>query len=713
MRQVLQEVDSGATRVREVPAPVCGPREVLIANRASLISAGTERAVIDLARKSLLGKARERPDQVRRVLEKLRREGVLSTLRQVREKLASPLSLGYSAAGVVLEVGAEVDRFRPGDRVASNGPHAEVVAVPQNLVARMPEGLGFPEACYASVGAIALQGVRLAGVGLGDRVAVIGLGIIGQLAVQLLRAAGCVVLGTDPDVARRDLAVGFGAEAAPADGFVDLVLARTDGHGVDAVLLTASTPSDEPLALAARVARRKARLVAVGAVGLAVPRREFYPKELELVVSCSYGPGRYDPAYEERGTDYPYAYVRWTEQRNLEAVLEQAAAGRLDLARLTSHTFPIAEAERAYELIESDAPSLGVVLTYPEGAAAPVRRVALASGTRRPHRGKEIGVAVVGAGNFSSLVLLPEIARLPGVRRRALCSAGGVSALVRGERHGFEVAATSYEEVLADREVEAVVIATRHHQHAAQLLGALRAGKHVFVEKPLAIDFEELEEFVDGLHGLGREEGGCPIWTVGFNRRFSRAARQVAEFFAGVEGPRTVVYRFAAGPVPADHWVRDPEVGGGRLVGEACHALDTVRFLVGSPIVRIHAEASPGGDDRAAMTLRCADGSVAAVSYFAGGDPAFPKERIEVQGGGRTAVIDDFARLELARGGKVKTVRLPRDKGHAAELAAFFEAVRRGGEPPIPYGELLNVSRAALAARTSIAIGLPVEVPPT
>ncbi|HYH47603.1 MAG TPA: bi-domain-containing oxidoreductase, partial [Thermoanaerobaculia bacterium] len=564
----------------------------------------------------------------------------------------------------------------------------------------------------ASVGAIALQGVRLAGVGLGDRVAVIGLGIIGQLAVQLLRAAGCVVLGTDPDAARRELAVALGAEASNAGSFADLVLARTDGHGADAVLLTASTPSDEPLALAARLARRKARIVAVGAVGLAVPRREFYPKELELVVSCSYGPGRYDPAYEERGTDYPYAYVRWTEQRNLEAVLEQAAAGRLDLARLTSHTFPIAEAERAYELIESDAPSLGVVLTYPEGAA-PVRLVAIAPGAPRARQAGEIGVAVVGAGNFSSLVLLPEIARLPGVRRRALCSAGGVSALVRGERHGFEVAATSYEEVLADREVEAVVIATRHHQHAAQLLAALRAGKHVFVEKPLAIDFEELEELVDGLHGLGREEGGCQIWTVGFNRRFSRAARQVAEFFAGVEGPRSVVYRFAAGPVPADHWVRDPEVGGGRLVGEACHALDTVRFLVGSPIVRIHAEASPGGDDRAAMTLRFADGSVATVGYFAGGDPAFPKERIEVQGGGRTAVIDDFARLDLARGGKVKTVRLPRDKGHAAELAAFFESVRRGGKPPIAYGELLNVSRAALAARTSIAIGLPVEVPPT
>ncbi len=712
MRQVLQEVDSGATRVREVPAPVCGPREVLIANRASLISAGTERAVIDLARKSLLGKARERPDQVRRVLEKLRREGVLSTLRQVREKLASPLSLGYSAAGVVLEVGVQVERFRPGERVASNGPHAEVVAVPQNLVARMPDAVDFPQACYASVGAIALQGVRLAQVGLGDRVAVIGLGLIGQLTVQLLRAAGCVVLGTDPDAARRELAVGFGAEAGPAESFLDLVLARTDGHGADAVLLTASTPSDEPLALAARVARRKARVVAVGAVGLAVPRREFYPKELELVVSCSYGPGRYDARYEEQGIDYPYAYVRWTEQRNLEAVLEQAAAGRLDIARLTSHSFAIEEAERAYELIESDAPSLGVVLTYPE-TAAPQRLVTIAPGASRARKEGEIGVAVVGAGNFSSLVLLPEIARLPGVRRRALCSAGGVSALVRGERHGFEVAATSYEEVLADPAVDAVVIATRHDLHAAQVLAALRAGKHAFVEKPLAIGGEELEDFADGLHGLGRAEAGCPIWTVGFNRRFSRAASEVAGFFAGVEGPRTVAYRFAAGPVPADHWVRDPEVGGGRLVGEACHALDTVRFLIGSPIVRIHAEAAPGGDDRAALAVRCADGSVATVGYFAGGDPGFPKERIEMQGGGRTAVIDDFARVEMSRGGKVRTVRMPRDKGHGAELAAFFAAVRRGGAPPIPYGELLNVSRAALAARTSIAIGLPVEVPPT
>ena len=718
MKQVLQPIDSGSTRVVEIPTPTCGPREVLIANEASLISAGTEKMILDLARKSLLAKARERPDQVRRVLQKLKQEGVRDTIQQVRAKLADPMSLGYSSSGVVIEVGREVRQFRPGDRVASNGPHAGVVAVSQNLVARIAAGVPFTEACYGVVGAIALQAVRLAKVSVGDRVAVIGLGLIGQITVMLLRASGCIVIGTDLDETRCQLANRSGAEAGTREEFVSTLLEQTDGHGADAVLITASTPGNEPLELAATVARKKARIVAVGAVGLNVPRTQFYPKELELIVSCSYGPGRYDVSYEDQGLDYPYAYVRWTEQRNIEAVLEQIAGKQLDVARLTTHTFDINEAERAYRLIETrDEPFLGIVLTYPalDNDLASRRRVIIKSdSSARPLGDGEIGVGFIGAGNFASAVLLPALKRITGLRPRAICSAGGVSAVVRGARHGFEVACTSTDEVLADQNVNTVFVATRHDLHSEQALAALRRGKHVFVEKPLAIDPEQLAAFEAGLAEIGESS---PIWTVGFNRRFSPAAHLVSELFAPVKAPATLAYTFNAGPVPADHWTQDLATGGGRLVGEACHALDLACFLLGGQITRVFAESvAPGGaagtaDDQTVIVARFDNGSVASIGYFAGGHKGFPKERIEIFGGGRVAVIDDFKTVLLSREGRTKTHKISgRDKGHQAELNAFINAVRRGGPPPIPYSALLNVSWAALGAMESLRTGLPVPV---
>jgi predicted dehydrogenase/threonine dehydrogenase-like Zn-dependent dehydrogenase len=717
MHQVLQHIDTGATAVHEIPVPLCGAGEVLIANAASLVSPGTEKVVVELAKKSLLGKIRERPDQVRRVLQKMRQEGILETVRQVRAKLSEPMVLGYSSAGVVLEVGRDVRRFRPGDRVASNGPHAGVVAVPQNLVARLPDAVPFAEGCYGVVGAIALQGVRLARVGLGDRVLVIGLGLVGQVAVSLLRAAGCVVFGTDLDPFRRQLAGDAGAVVGARDEVLALLQESSDGHGADAVLIAASTGSNEPMELAARAARKKGRVVAVGTVRMDVPRRECYPKELELVVSCSYGPGRYDTAYEEKGLDYPYAYVRWTEQRNIEAFLELLAEKRVDVARLTTHTFEIGAAENAYRLIEAgDTPFLGIVLTYPPAdEPGPRRTVSLGHGrpARRAGPG-DVGVGFVGAGNFASLVLLPALVRLPGIRPRALCSAGGVRAVVRGEQHGFDLACTSIEEVLRDEAVDAVFLATRHHQHSEQALQALRAGKHVFVEKPLAIHAEQLAHFAEGLADLGDE---LPVWTVGFNRRFSEAARLVSRFLEPVAAPLTLTYRFNAGPLPQDHWTQDPDVGGGRLVGEACHALDLACFLLRSPIERVYTAAvAPGGsagagDDQAVILAHFANGSVASIGYFAGGDKAFPKERLEVFGGGRVAVLDDFKVVTLTTGGRTRTHKLRRgDKGHAAELAAFVAAVRAGGPPPIPYCDLLNVSRAGLAAVESLQTGLPVPV---
>jgi predicted dehydrogenase len=721
MLQVIQPINNRATEVADVPAPICPPQHVLIANICSLISAGTEKIVIDLARKSLLGKAMERPDQVRRVLQKASQEGLIGTLRQVRAKLAQPMPLGYSSAGVVIQVGSGVDEFRPGDRVASNGPHAAVVAVGKRLVAHIPDGVPFDHACYAVIGSVALQGVRLAGIGLGSVVGVIGLGLIGQLTTALVRASGGSVVGMDPNDTRCELARALGADWAAPTGFVEAVAVRTRGHGADAVVIAASTASDGPLELAARVTRAKGRVVATGATGLNVPRRAFYAKELELVVSCSYGPGRYDPSYEVTGIDYPYGHVRWTEQRNIQAVLDLLGSGRLDVGRLTTHRFPIERAAEAYDRLRADQePTLGVVLDYPEPANPPTRRIAVRP--REPGDGGPRGVrsrgvlrvGFLGAGNFATTVLLPALAVQDRVDLRIIVSAGGLSALTQARRLGFRAAGTDHREVLSDPDVDVVFIATRHNLHAALLLEALKAGKAAFVEKPLAISPEELGEVT---FYLEEEGAGGPPWMVGFNRRFSAAAASARELFAGVEEPVTAVYRFNAGELPPGHWVLDLEVGGGRIVGEACHSIDLLTFLHGSPAVRVHAEATPPaasdgrGCDRCVLTLRHANGGVSTLLYTAGGDRALPKERVELIGGSRVAVIDDFRRVELYRDGR-RSIRRFRgqDKGHRAEVDAFLAAVRSGGPGPIPTADLFATTRAMFAALESIRTGGPVGV---
>ncbi len=512
MQQVLQPINGAATEIADVPAPVCGPGEILVANRSSLISAGTERGTVKLAKTSLLQKARQRPDHVRRALDKVRQEGLASTVRQVREKLAQPMPLGYSSAGVVVDVGADVREFRIGDRVATNGPHAGLVAVPKHLAARVPDAVPFDNACYAVVSAIALQGVRLARVGLGDRVAVIGLGLIGQLSVALLKSAGCVTLATDLDPGKRQLALEMGADAvaAPAE-FEALVAEHTGQHGADVVVIAAATPSNGPLESAARIARAKGRIVAVGAVGMDIPRRDFYPKELEFVVSCSYGPGRYDPEYEDRGRDYPLPHVRWTEQRNIQAALDLMAAGRLPVERLTTHRFGIAEAVDAYALIGGGAPAVGVVLEYPAERGKVVRRYDLPKSAAPIAKGRA-GLAVIGAGNFAAATLIPAFAADGGFAFTGLVSAHGVTAHALAKRRGFRFAATDFNEALADEATHAVALATRHHLHVPQGIAALHAGKRVFMEKPLAISEDQLDEWLEALDVLGPE---APLWTVG------------------------------------------------------------------------------------------------------------------------------------------------------------------------------------------------------
>ncbi len=712
MQQIVQDIRHGALKILEVPDPVAQPGRVVIANAASVISAGTERMVRELAQKSLLQKARERPDHVRRVLRKLKQEGFFKTLEQVRSRLAEPIALGYSSAGVVLACGHGVEQFKPGQRVASNGPHAGVVSVPEHLCAPIPDEVSFEHAAFTVVGAIALQGVRLARPGLGETVLVIGLGLVGQIAAQMLQAAGCRVLGTDLDAAKCELAERLGVEQARPGMSPEDVARRTRGLGADAVLVTAATPSDAPINLAGEAVRKKGRVVVVGAVGMSLERRPYYLKEAELVVSCSYGPGRYDPEYEERGRDYPPAYVRWTEQRNMRAVLDLMAAKRLDLAPLITHRFEVDSAQRAYELIDSRAePYLGVVLRYPAGDAhRPAPSIRL--GAARP--GERVGVGCLGAGGFARAVLLPQLRAAPGMRLVSLCSAGGLSAAEAGARLGFERAVADEEEVFADPEIDAVVIATPHHLHARQVVKAIEAGKHVFVEKPLALTVEELARVEAALAAAA----AAPVLQVGFNRRFSPAARRLRRAFADLGVPITVSCRFNAGELPADHWTQDPEIGGGRILGEACHAMDLVTYLTGSLPVRVFAESIGGEraprvtDDQAFLTVRHADGSVSSIGYLAGGDPSFPKERVEIFGGGRVGVLDDFRRTVLVVDGKTTRRRSrEQDKGHGEQIRRFAAALTGGAPPPIPWPELRAVSLATLLALRSLREGVPLELP--
>jgi len=735
LHQIIQNIRNGKRAVVGVPDPLAQPGQVLIANAASLISAGTEKMVMELAQKSLLGKARERPDHVRRVIEKIRNEGFFQTLRQVSAKLDEPMPMGYSSAGWVLACGPGVSEFKPGDRVASNGPHAGIVSVPKHLCARVPGKVPFEQAAFTVVGAIALQGVRLAQVTIGSTVLVIGLGLVGQLTVTLLRASGVRVIGFDLDPEKCRLAERMACATASATLKATEVEELTLGLGVDAVVITASTRSNAPLELAAQSVRKKGRIVLVGVVGLQLDRRPFYFKECEFVVSCSYGPGRYDPQYEERGHDYPAPYVRWTEQRNLQAVVDLMAGGQLNLVPLISHRFPIDQALQAYELIEKGTePYLGIILQYPETDLKPQPVIEL-----RSHLVKDdkIGVGCLGAGNFARMVLLPAIQRNSKLHPQILCSAKGLSAAHAGNKLGFDAITADEEEVFKDSRVKAVFILTRHDQHGQQVVRALKAGKHVFTEKPLCLNAEELAEIesiyrplVTDTHSaiqhpqsqiLNPESKisspSAPLLMVGFNRRFSPAAVIVREFFNSVRAPLTVSIRFNAGQIPSEHWTQDEEVGGGRIIGEACHGIDLATFLTGSKPVRVYAEsvggplAPPVTDDQCFITLRHANGAVSSIAYLAGGDRAYPKERVEVLGGGKLAVIDDFREVTTCSGGKSRRLKLgAQDKGHEAEIDAFSKTLSGEAAAPITWQEIKAVSLASILAVQSIREGVPFEV---
>ena len=679
----------------------------------SVVSAGTERTSMELARMSLLGKARSRPDLVKKIIARLKTDGWSRTLDSVSAKLDTPLRLGYSCSGTVVEVGEGVTGLRPGDRVACAGAgyatHAELNYVPRNLTARIPPSVGFEDASFATLGAIAMQSVRQADVRVGDRVVVLGLGLLGTLVAQILKAAGCQVLGSDPDAHRCALAQQLGADMTVSDGVVDAAASFSLGRGADAVIIAAATTSNLPLEEAAQVARMKGRIVALGLVGLNVPRDAFYRKELDLRLSLSYGPGRYDPAYEEGGHDYPIGYVRWTEQRNMESFLELVAAGKVTPGKLISHRFAIEEALEAYHLLESARePYLGIVLTYPERAIPTETVSGMSPASVEPTSGVEAGL--IGAGSFAKGTLIPELRRLGGVRFVGVCTATGVAADEVKKKHEFAYATTDRNRLLADPAINTVFIATRHDTHARFAGEALAAGKHVFVEKPLCVRPEELDSIAAA---LAASPGRC--LTVGFNRRFSAHTIAIREMFASRTAPMMISYRVNAGYVPKDSWLHDPDVGGGRVVGEACHFIDWCESVTGSVPLTVQAESIASADarlveeDTFVVTIRYEDGSMATVQYVSLGPAALGKERVEVFADGRAAVLEDYVTTTF-HGLKRSPVRT-RDKGFSGELSAFLQAIRGGGAPPIPYASLMRTTRVTFAIRESLRRGTVVPVP--
>ena len=715
MKQVLQNRKTGRPFVGEVPVPALQKGRVLVRTAASLISAGTERAAVELVSKGLVQEARQRPDLVKAVVAKVKNEGLLNTFASVRDKMAASQALGYSAAGVVAAVADDVSEFRVSDRVACAGvgfaSHAEVLSVPKNLCAHLPEGVSFESGAYGTLGAIALQGVRLAEPTLGESVVVIGLGLVGQLTVQLLKANGCRVFGLDLDQSRVSLGLELGADKAVVsnDEAAREIETWTRGHGADAVLITAATDSNQPIELAARVSRLKGRVIVVGMTGMDIPRPPFFSRELKLIISMSYGPGRYDPEYEERGHDYPLPYVRWTEKRNIESFLELIGEKRINVERLTTHRFPIAEADRAYQLISGDVqePNLGVILNYdPEAEVA--RKIPLGAAVRKSE--KSIVLGVIGAGGYVPAMLLPHF-KTEGVEFSSIATASGISAHDVGKRFGFANAVSSADEVLDDKDVNLVVIGTRHDTHAELARKALERNKHVFVEKPLALNDDQLESVVEA----ARSSSGKLM--VGFNRRFSPLAQRAKAFFDGRETPLSILYRVNAGRIAKDHWTQNAEEGGGRIVGEVCHFVDLMQFLIEAPPVSVFAEAISAksskivDDDSVFITLRFADGSNGSIAYLSEGDKALAKERVEIFGAGRVFVLDDFRRATLYKDGREEQVTLKaQDKGQQAQVREVCASVLGGGPAPIGVDELAATTRATFRVLDSLRERRPFEI---
>lgn len=712
MKQLIQNIKNGKTTIEDVPVPTPRDGQALVKISASLVSAGTERMVVEFAEKSLVGKARSRPDLVKQVLDKAKREGITPTLQAALNRLDQPMALGYASAGTIVALGKNMLGFKVGQRVACAGfgfaTHAEYNVVPKNLLTPLPKNVDFESAAFTTLGAIALHGFRLAQTQLGENVAVIGLGLLGLLTTQIANAAGCNVLGIDVDPERVKLASSLGLQAVTRPEAEASASAFSSNRGFDAVIICADTSSNDPIELAGFISRDRGRVVATGAVGLSIPRKIYYEKEIAFINSRSYGPGRYDSDYEENGADYPLGYVRWTEGRNFQAIVDLMASEKLKVAPLISHRFPIERGVQAYEVItgKKKEPFLGVLLKY-SGSEKTETKIDFASAIRRPLSTVKLGV--LGAGLHANFTLLPIIKNNKDFELVGIASAGGFHAQDSGKKFGFHYATSLDDEIINDKNINTVAILTRHDSHADLVIKALKAGKHVFVEKPLALDNKQLTAVTKVLSTTDQQ-----LLTIGFNRRFSPHAQSLHTALNHRKEPLYAHYRINAGYITSYYWTQDPNIGGGRIIGEACHFIDLITYLVGAPPVSVNAVALPNNgkysDDNVSMTFTFADGSVGVVDYLANGDKSLPKERLEVFCEGMVAVLDDYVSLTMTKDGKKKEERIAQDKGWKNEMSTFAKAIKEGKEPPIPYEHLIGVTKASFATVESMRSKQIVEI---
>ena len=706
MKQLIQSFKTGELGLFEVPAPVCGDNGALVQTTVSLVSAGTEKMLVDFAKKSMLAKAKDRPDLVKQVVDKMKKEGVKNTLEKVFTKLDTPIPLGYSSAGRVIELGSNMSGLNIGDRVACGGAgyanHSEINYVPKNLMVRIPDGVDDIDASFVTVGAIALQGVRQTEPKLGERVAVMGLGLLGQLTVQLLKANGCKVIGSDVDPDKIALAKKLGAdEACHAGDLISKAKEFSNGYGVDAVIIAASTMSNQPVIDAAEISRMRGRVIFLGMVGMDIPRNDYYKKEIDLRLSMAYGPGRYDPEYEEKGIDYPYDLVRWTEQRNFEAFLGLIDEGKITPKEILTHQFDFDDAMDAYDLLEGKVKEkyLGIVLNYKRDIKLEDEKII--QRTSKAIKSDSVNVGLIGAGNFTKSVILPNMQKVGGYELVGLCTATGVSAQGTGKKYDFKYMTTDSSEIFKNDEINSVFVTTQHDKHAISVINAIKSGKHCFVEKPLCIYEDELETIKDVYTGK-------TIVQVGFNRRFSPMIETMKN---NINGHVCVNYRVNAGVIPKDVWIQDRSIGGGRIIGEVCHFIDTCSFLIGSDVVSVYAttvskdDQSIPDEDNVNITLNYANGSTATIGYYAYGDGSMPKEYIEVFGNGVSMSMTDFRELVVYSGSKAKkTKSANQDKGFVNEFKAFKEAVRSGKEA-IDFESIYNTTKSTFKILESIRTG--------
>ena len=701
MHQIIQSFKTGETLLENIPAPEVKRGQVLIQTTRSLVSLGTERMLVEFGKSNLISKARQQPDKVKQVLDKIKTEGLMPTLEAVFNKLEQPLPLGYCNVGKVIAVGEGVSEFQVGDRVASNGAHAEVVCVPKNLVAHIPNNVSDEEAAFTVIGSIGLQGIRLLNPTFGETVVVIGMGLIGLLTAQMLKANGCQVIGVDLDQSKLELAKSWGIIPfnPKSDGdVVKFVENYTQSIGCDGVIITASAKTAEIISQAARMSRKRGRIILVGVVGLNISRAEFYEKELTFQVSCSYGPGRYDENYEQKGQDYPLAFVRWTEKRNFEAILQAIASGNIQVKEMITEVVALENYQQIYGSIGSSK-SIASILKYKEEQTHFETNISINPFVKASGKAN---IGIIGAGNFTKMTMLP-ILKKTNANLYSIASAGGVTGTALAKKYNFNFSTTDYHSILKDENVNLVMVTTRHNNHADLVVECLQNNKNVFVEKPLAITSQQLEKVEKAYQVNGYKNA----IHVGFNRRFSPHAQKLKSVLGNA--PMNIIATMNAGTIPANVWVHDMQVGGGRIIGEACHFIDLITFLTGSKVKAVCMNAMginpQENTDNATILLQYENGSTGVINYFANGSKAYEKERIEVYSQERTAIINNFRKLETFGFKNLKSFKTGLDKGHKTQFEKLVETTLNGGNPLIPFDEIVNTTKASFAAIESLKQG--------